>query len=179
VITYQGRPALLLVATFGATAVDSTLAYADGLAPIWETTHSGTALTRYRYDGTRVEVTLAAGDSVLSRKEHQYPFPVFNFEELDVLLRALPLKAGYAALLPLYSEGDDSMEVDTVRVEARDGRGVWQLRFADPAVVATVGIIDSSRRQVAYSHAFRKDGPQWKARTVWRRVYHACGEARK
>jgi hypothetical protein len=176
VTAYHGRRALLLVTTLGATAVDSMLAYADGLAPIWETTRSGPNMTSYRYDGTRVEVTVAAGDSVLSRKEHQYAFPVFNFQELDALLRALPFTPRYEALLPLYSEGDDVLEVDTVRVEAKDARGVWKLRFADAAVVATVGIDDASRRQVEYSHTFRADGPAWKAQTVWRRVYHVCGE---
>jgi hypothetical protein len=175
---YRGKPALLLVAqTRGIPAfVDSALVYRDGLAPIWETTRSGAQMTRYTYEGSRVGIAIATGDSVLTRREHRYHVPVFNFQELDALIRSLPLRRGYSALLPLYSEGDDSVEVDTVSVAGREAHGVWRIRFADPAVVATIDVDEASRGQVAYSHVFRKDGPAWRAGTVWRRAHAACGD---
>jgi hypothetical protein len=176
VTTYRGKPAVLLVTQVRAAQpyVDSALVYRDGLAPIWETSRSGTRVTRYTYDANRVRIAVATGDSTPATKEHRYDFPVFNFQELDAVIRSLPLRQGYEALLPLYSEGDDSVEVDSVRVESRGANGVWRIRFADPAVIATVGVDGKSRAQVAYSHTFRQNGPSWKAGTVWRREYAAC-----
>lgn len=176
VTTYGGQPAVLLVTQVktARTYVDSALVYRDGLAPIWETTHSGARVTRYVYEGNRVRLAVATGDSTSATKEHRYDFPVFNFQQLDALIRSLPLRQGYEVVLPLYSEGDDSVEVDSVRVESRDANGVWRIRFADPAIVATIGV-DGARRQVAYSHIFRQDGRSWRVGTVWRRVYAACG----
>jgi hypothetical protein len=78
------------------------------------------------------------------------------------------------AAMPLYSEGDDSLEVDTVRVQRRGPDGVWRIGFVDPAIVATVGVDAKSRAQTAYSHTFRKDQPSLKAGTVWRQEYAPC-----
>lgn len=149
--------------------VDSTVFLRDGLTPILEATYADSHVTRYRYDKNQVDVTTT------SVAHHQYPYPVFNFEQLDLLIQLLPLRSGYEALLPLYSEGDQDAEVDTVQVQGRDSAGVWQVRFADKAIVATYGIADGTRAWVSYSHRFRADGPRWTAGTVWRQAFHACG----
>ena len=174
--TYRGKPAVLLVtsAQDADPFVDSMLVYRDGLAPVSEIVRSGPRVVRYDYDGPRVRITSATGDSSPVVKDHRYNAPVFSFQQLDAVIRSLPLRSGYAALLPLYSEGDDSVEVDTVRVERRAATGVWSIRFADPAIVATVGVDEKSRTQVAYSHTFRQDGPSWKVGMVWRQSYRAC-----
>ena len=177
VTTFRGRPAVLQVVQVNGsqTYVDSALMFRDGLAPIWEVSRSGSQATRYVFDGDKVRVTVTNGDAAPTTKAHRYEVPVFNFQQLDAVIRSLPLRRGYEALLPLYSESDDSVEIDTVRVEGRDPNGVWRIRFADPAVVASVGVDGTSRAQVAYAHTFREDGPAWKVGTVWRRVYAACG----
>jgi hypothetical protein len=174
--TYRGKPAVLLVTSVERARpfVDSMLVYRDGLAPISEIVRSGTQTTRYDYDGAHVRVT---ADSTPA-KEHRYPTGVFAFQQLDAVIRSVPLRAGYAALLPLYSEGDDSVEVDSVRVEGRAPNGVWTIRFADPAIVATVGIDEKTRAQVAYSHTFRQKGPSWDVGMVWRQAYSACGASK-
>lgn len=154
--------------------VDSTILLRDGLAPMRETTHAGSTVIRYRYDRNRVDVTTIAGDSAPVAHHHEYPYPVFNFEELDLLIRLLPLRPGYQALLPLYSEGDEDAEIDTVLVQGKDSTGIWHVRFADKAVIATYGIADDTRAEVAYSHRFRHPGPSWTAGTVWRHAFHAC-----
>lgn len=151
--------------------VDSSVFLRNGLAPILETTYADSHVTRYRYDKNRVDVTTS------SVAHHQYPYPLFNFEELDLVIRLLPMRPGYQALLPLYSEGDQDAEIDTVQVQGRDSVGVWQVRFADKAIVATYGIADGSGALVSYSHRFRANGPRWTAGTVWRQAYHACGPA--
>jgi hypothetical protein len=170
---YRGKPAIWFVTSVARAKpfIDSMLVYRDGLAPISERVWSGARSTRYDYDGAHVRIT---GDST-PVKEHGYPTAVFAFQQLDGVIRSLPLRAGYEALLPLYSEGDDSVEVDSVRVERRESNGVWTIRFADPAIVATVGVDEKSRAQVAYSHTFRQAGPSWSVGMVWRQAYLACG----
>jgi hypothetical protein len=180
VTTYRGRPAVLQVAQVGGsqTYVDSALMYRDGLAPIWEVSRNGTRVTRFTFDGSHVRTTVTNGEAAPDTKEHHYEVAVFPFQQLDAVIRSLPLRRGYEALLPLYSEGDDAVEIDTVRVEDRGPNGVWRVRFADPAIVATIGVDETSRAQVAYAHTFRQDGPSWKVGMVWRRVYAACGVRR-
>ncbi len=149
-------PAILLVSasTFnGRTFRDSALVLRAGLVPIWEVMYNNARRTRIDYDGAHVRLTSSIPDS---SREHTYDVRVFHFNELDVLLRSIPLRDGYEAILPLYSEGSDQLEMDTVRVLGRDA-GVWQLRFADPAIIATIGIDDRTRRQVSYRNVARSD----------------------
>jgi hypothetical protein len=125
--------------------IDSSLVKRHGLAPVWETAQFGGKAERWTYDGPRVN-------------RHTYDGPVFNFQELDDLLRSLPLRVGYERILPLYSEGTDSLEMDTVRIMSRDAAGRWTLRFADPAIVATYGIDEKTRRIVRHEYVLRKTG---------------------
>jgi hypothetical protein len=115
--------------------VDSSLVKRHGLAPVWEVSHFDGKVKRWTYKGD-----------------------VFNFQELDDLLRSLPLREGYERILPLFSEGDDSLEMDTVRVMTRDAGGRWTLRFADPAIVATYEIDERTRRIVRHEHVSRRSG---------------------
>ena len=173
VVSNPQRATAVLVST-GHSNVDSAIVLQDGLAPILETTHSGSRVIRYRYDRSRVDLTTTVSDSAPDVRHHEYPYPVFNFAELDLLIRSLPLRPGYQALLPLYSEGDEDAEIDTVLVKGKDSRGIWRVRFADKAVVGTYGIAEDTRAEVSYSHRFRRAGPSWSAGTVWRRAFHAC-----
>jgi len=115
--------------------VDSSLVKRHGLAPVWEVSQFDGKVKRWTYKGD-----------------------VFNFQELDDLLRSLPLREGYERILPLFSEGDDSLEMDTVRVMTRDAGGRWTLRFADPAIVATYEIDERTRRIVRHEHVSRRSG---------------------
>jgi hypothetical protein len=115
--------------------VDSSLVKRHGLAPVWEVSQFDGKVKRWTYKGD-----------------------VFNFQELDDLLRSLPFREGYERILPLFSEGDDSLEMDTVRVMTRDAGGRWTLRFADPAIVATYEIDERTRRIVRHEHVSRRSG---------------------
>jgi hypothetical protein len=72
--------------------------------------------TRITYDGARVRRTDRQGDSVVRQVDHTYGVRVFPFAVLDQIVRAVPLREGYRAILPLYSEGDDALEMDTIQV---------------------------------------------------------------
>jgi hypothetical protein len=58
-----------------------------------------------------------------------------------MLVRSLPYRVGYTAILPLYSEGDDAIEMASVAVIGT-GADRWTVRFADPAIIA---IMESMR----------------------------------
>jgi hypothetical protein len=157
---HNGKAALLLTTNFARgtnTFLDTALVMQDGLHPVWEVSRSGAKTTRWDYSGKVVRMAVTHPDSGTRNKAHTYDVPVFHFNELDVLIRSIPMREGYEAILPLYSEGSDELEMDTVRVNARGADGVWAVRFADPAIVAMYGI-DGSRKIVRYEVFPRRGG---------------------
>jgi hypothetical protein len=150
-----GRPGLLIVKhslTPSYHFEDSLLLDRAGLVPLWEHMQNQKATLTLTYDGARVRRTRSVPDSVLVRSDTTYDTRVFAFNEQELVLRSLPLRAGYAAILPLYSEGSDSLEKDTVTVlkgptPAPGSAAAWTVRFADPAIVE-VYVIDDRTRQI-------------------------------
>jgi hypothetical protein len=132
-IDHPRGPALLLIQQ-GRGYVDSAIVLRSGLTPIVEIQNYFARRRRvvYDYEGNRVRMRDSTADSVVRAREHTYDGDVFNFNELDVLLRSVPLRAGYEAILPLYSEGTDTVEMDTVKVLGKDSHAAWVVRFADP-----------------------------------------------
>lgn len=152
-VTYQGSPAILFVKTIdmnGRSYVDSSAVRPNGMIPLWEVSTLGPRRTTYAYSGARVRRSLTQPDSAKKVVEHDFGTPMFYFEALDDIIRSVPLRAGYQAILPLYSEGDDGIEMDTVRVEGRDSAGVWNVRFADPVIIAQYGIDGRTRNIVRH-----------------------------
>lgn len=159
VTTHDGKPALRLVRSFdgGSTRFrDTAIVALDGLAPLVESHRSGERQTRFSYDGARVHRAVVAPDSARSDGVESYDVPVFHFNELDAIVRALPLRRGYEAIVPLYSQGDNALERDTLRVLAPDSIGVWSVRFADRVIAATYGIDGVTRRIVRYDVVSQK-----------------------
>jgi hypothetical protein len=138
--------------------VDTSIVKQYGLAPVREIARTGSDIDQFTYDGPRVTRIHTTPDSGTRRFEHTYDGPVFTFAELEDLIRSLPLRAGYERILPLYSEGTDTLEMDTVRVVTRAADGQWTLRFADPDIVATFGIDERTRRAVRFEYTVRRDG---------------------
>jgi hypothetical protein len=163
--TARGQPALLLVehnAAGGKQYLDSAVVLQRGLAPVWEHYHYGNDRSSIDYDGPRVRRTNAVGDSVTLRVEHTYDQPVFHFAELDLIVRAVPLRTGYRAIVPLYSEHDDVLEKDTLSVEGRGADGVWNVRFADAVIIANYGIDGTTRQMVRHEIERHAGGPHFK-----------------
>lgn len=161
-VQHEGAPALLLITngTFGARAfVDTALMLLAGLTPVREVSYilPGTHVTRWEYSGAHVSGTFVT-DSGTRKTQHTFDVPVFHFQELDLLIQSLPLAAGYERILPLYSEGTDVLEMDSVRVEAREPNGVWRVRFADPAIVSTYRIDGKTREIVGFDVVSRASG---------------------
>jgi hypothetical protein len=121
---------------------------------------------RFDYDGGTVRQINTSHDSV-STLERRYQMPVFAFSEVEMLVRSLPYHDDYTAILPLYSEGDDAIEMDSVSlVASRPGR--WTIRFADPAIVAIYGIEPATRRILSYDVTSRKTNG--KARKIYQSI---------
>ena len=159
-VEHNGKPALLLVTHSGRPErmfIDTALVMRDGLAPIWEVSRFGGRILRWEYSGKHVKRTMTHPDSGTRTTEHTYDVPVFHFNELDALIRSLPLREGFEAILPLYSEGSDELEMDSVRVMSH-ANGIWSIRFADPAIVASYGVDATTRRVVRYEATLRKTG---------------------
>jgi hypothetical protein len=124
---HNGKAALLLTTHFERGTqrfLDTALVMQDGLHPVWEVSRIGTKTTRWEYSAKQVRMAVTQPDSGTRTKEHTYDVPVFHFNELDVLIRSIPMREGFEAILPLYSEGSDELEMDTVRVNARGADGV-------------------------------------------------------
>jgi hypothetical protein len=152
-MAYKGSPAILIIEAQSyakRSFLDSTLVRRDGLAPVWEISRLGDRRIRFDYNASRVRREVTAPDSAALTGESKYPVPVFSFSELDELIRSVPLRAGYHAIVPLYSEGDNALEKDTVLVEGSDGAGNWNVRFADKVIISHYGIDGSTRRIVRY-----------------------------
>jgi hypothetical protein len=165
VTSYRGQPALLLVernAANGKPYLDSALVLRRGLAPVWEHYQYEGERSSIDYDGARVRRTDAKGDSVVRRVEHTYDQPVFHFAELDWIVRAVPLRAGYRTIVPLYSEHDDALEKDTLSVEGRGADGVWNVRFADPVIIGHYDINETTRLIVGREVERHAGGPHFK-----------------
>jgi hypothetical protein len=136
----------------------------DGLRPIAERMQSGKTVKIIHYAGDRLHETVQVGDSAPRALDRSFPVPVFAFNQLELVVRSLPLRTGLHAILPLYSEGDDSLEMDTASVvrlaEASDSikAPAWIVRFADPAIVSTYVVDTLSRRIDGYYVESRKSG---------------------
>lgn len=146
--SYKNAPALLIIVSRidrPGTLIDSTMVRRDGLAPIWEVSRTGTRRTRYDYEGATVLRAITAPDTSVAHGSNTYPVPDFNFNELDELIRSIPLRDGFRTLVPLYSEGDNALEIDTVSVQGKAGDGAWSVRFADKVIVSHYEINEASR----------------------------------
>ena len=114
-----------------------------------------------QYFGDSVHSIRYVGDSIVKVTARRYAHAPFPFNQLELVLARLPLRTGYQTALPLYSEGDDSVEVDTVTVLGltRDAPPRWRVRFVDP-VVSVMYLVDSAtRRPVGIERWFARANP--------------------
>lgn len=111
---------------------------------------------RFEFGGTSIHQTNVIGDSTRTF-DTEYTLPVYAFSEVELIIRSLPFHSYYSAVIPLYSEGDDKLEMDSVYVvnDRPPGRR-WTVRFSDPAIVAVYGIDASTRRILSYYVTSRK-----------------------
>lgn len=125
---------------------------AESLAPKSEALYIGSRRIGLTYRGHQITRVVQVGDSTPRTTVSTHPHVPFAFNQLDLLIRSTPLKVGYRAILPLYSEATDTLEMDTLEVLKGPARGehIWLLRFADPAIVSRVGLDERTREIASY-----------------------------
>lgn len=128
-----------------ARQTEDTMVYdARSLAPSRERLRVGDQVITLRYRGATVERSVQRGDSLGPVHSVTFDRPVFGFNQREELLRVTRLQPGDTLILPLYSEIDAALELDTISLVAADPStgptGAIHLRFADPAIVATVTV---------------------------------------
>jgi hypothetical protein len=155
----RGAAVLLVTGTSGSYS-DSAWVLRSTFHPIREVQHYITRRRRivFEYSGNRVSLRDSTADSAVRVRDHTYDGEFFHFNELNLLIRSLPLREGFEAILPLYSEGSDTLEMDTVKVVGRNADGAWTVRFADPVVIVN-HILDGTTRRITSSSGGRRSAP--------------------
>lgn len=127
---------------------DSLWTEAESARPRREWLRSGTKTIELRFDGRSVHRHVTSGDS-LTASDTTFAEPVFAFNQVEMLVRALPLRAGHQRIVPLYSELDAQVEYDTITVLGPKAAipGSWAIRFADPSIVQE-WIVEGNGRDV-------------------------------
>ncbi len=94
--------------------------------------------------------TIQPHDSAQRAYDQSFPNNVFAFQEVELLARSLPFRQGFSVVVPLFSEVDHALEMDTLTVVGPDTAraGAWIVRFADPAIVSHYEIDRTSRAMV-------------------------------
>jgi hypothetical protein len=116
----------------------------------------------YRYDRSRVSGTIQPHDSAQRPYDQIFPNNVFAFNEVDLIARSLPFRQGFSVVVPLFSEVDRDLEMDTLTVLGPDTAtaGAWIVRFADPVIVNRYVIDRASRAMVSLETVPRRGNVQ-------------------
>ncbi len=155
VIAPSGGPTLLeVVQRFpgrGGEIVDTALADVHTLRAVAHQSHQPTRTMRFSFTGTNAEGTVAlratTGDSVVA--VHQdLGGPIFDSNVIELVVAALPLRAGFSADVPffIYERGGRVVMRVTVRERATVAfshlgrRDVWVVGVAVPGAPATMWI---------------------------------------
>jgi hypothetical protein len=103
----RGRDATLVrvqAITMGArTVLDTAVSHRNSLAPIWHSSVTPMGTMRLQFSGTRITGERnATNGSAPMAISHTVAVPAFDSNNQELVLGALPLRAGYTARLPMY-----------------------------------------------------------------------------
>lgn len=113
--------------------VDTTLSDARTLAPILERTHKASGIIFLDFAGRIVTGRLTTPDGTRAIAD-TLGAPAFNSTDLDLVVRRLPLAAGYATRLPLYDPEFGGFRHADARVSRRqtpEGSDAWVVQVHD------------------------------------------------
>jgi hypothetical protein len=106
----------------------------------------GASALRYDLEGVYGSVTPAGG--IRSEVDLPLDAPVFDGYAVELILRALPLEAGYQVTIPAYVHRAGAVVPVAVRVEAREeyaGQAAWRVSADFGRLRATYWIAHESR----------------------------------
>jgi hypothetical protein len=119
--TLGGRPVLLHVVTFdtpNALTVDSSWVDPVTLSPIRMQSSNKFRVLDLEFSGRTVRATTTPASGAASTAEHRLDVRPFEWNMLPLALSSLPLRAGYRAELPVFSDRAGRVVWYTVRVAA-------------------------------------------------------------
>lgn len=119
--TLAGRPVLLHVVTFdtpNALTVDSSWVNPATLSPIRMQSSNKFRVVDLEFRAGSVRTTTTSADSAPRTSEHPLAVRPFEWNMLPLALSSLPLRVGYAARLPVFSDRAGQVVWYSVRVAA-------------------------------------------------------------
>lgn len=174
----EGDDLLIVQTTRGSTIgaiVDSVLVRGRAMTPVWYRMRSsrGRLDLRYEDDGRRVRGTEWNAEGEVVPIDTTYDEPRYPTTIAMVLLRALPLDAGYAVEMPLSRRGETTLV--TARVAAREpfedaagadgARDAWRLEVAFDGRPATRWLGVDDGRELA-THTRLPNGSRFRQTLV-------------
>ncbi len=112
------------------TVIDTAVSNRSTLAPIWHNSKQPTATMALRFDGRHVTGSHTAGTAAPEPIDQTVDAAVFDSNNQELVMGALPLALGYAARLPMYiyeSKGIVWCDLRVVGQETLDGTDAWKL----------------------------------------------------
>ncbi len=112
------------------TVIDTAVSNRSTLAPIWHNSKQPTAAMALRFDGRHVTGSHTAGTAAPEPIDQTVGEAVFDSNNQELVMGALPLALGYAARLPMYiyeSKGIVWCDLRVVGQEVLDGTAAWKL----------------------------------------------------
>ena len=136
-VTGTGPDATLLRAqmmTVGPTTVtDTAVSRAATLAPMWHASHQPAVTMALQFAGRRVTGTHTTGSKPPVVIDTELSDAVFDSNNHELVMGALPLAAGYSARLPTYiyeKKGNVWCDLRVTGEETLDGTPAWVLEVA-------------------------------------------------
>jgi hypothetical protein len=127
--TVKGKPALVytvMLETPRGAMVDSTVVLESGLEPVQHRGHNPVRTLELNYDGVHITGQLIEASATAKPIHSMGEQRVFDSAAIDLILMALPLKAGYRARVPAYiyeSGGAVWHEVEVLREYEAEAQG--------------------------------------------------------
>jgi len=142
----------VIVYDYGASGrvVDTTLSVASSLAPILERTHktSGHIVLDFDAIGVRGELTRGADRRVIN---DTLMGPAFNSTDLELVVRSLALRPGWATEVQIYDPEFGGYRTDSISVASHDPapagqlEGYWVVRSRDRRLESLLQIGERTR----------------------------------
>lgn len=141
----------------GDTTVDSVLFNARTLVPVWEHAH-GRQSWDVAFGTARITGHVSSSGSADQPVNVEIPGFAYSSTMDNTVVCALPLRPGYAVVLPFWD--GDHLEMDTVRVAAlgNNPAGPWVVQLVEPYATETLWIDRASRRLLRHVYVNPRTG---------------------
>lgn len=138
-------------------ATDTVIALRSSLVPVRHRSHTTRRNMFLEFDGTNVTGTYEPTDGPVRTIDRTTETPTFDSGMLELIICALPLRAGYATRIPTYIEEHQGLawfDVEVTGEATVDGVAGWVVRAVGPAQPVEFVIAKEAPRMLAGSTVF-------------------------